>query len=247
VHFAYDEAEVISGAGFEVESGDAVCIVGPNGGGKTTLLRLILGLLKPDSGSIRVFGRAPEAARRRVGYVPQYVDLDLLFPITAIEVVLMGRLGRRLGGSYSRADREAAAAALDELGMADLADRSFAGLSVGQRQRVFIARALCSEPDLLLLDEPTANVDAFVEERLYGTLARLRERMTIMMISHDLAFVSSIFEKVICVHRTVAVHPTSDITDATLRELYGEEFRLVRHDHGELRAMARTQREGESD
>ena len=230
VSFSYGFSSVLRDSSLEVAAGEAVCVVGPNGGGKTTLFRLILGLLRPDSGQIRVFGLPPERARGRIGYVPQLLDFDPHFPISAIEVVLMGRLDRRIGGPYSAADREAAMGALAGLGLSEIARRPFDALSVGQRQRVLIARALCSEPDLLLLDEPTANVDAIVEEKLYAILEELRSRMTIMMISHDLAFVHGLFDRVACVHGTVVVHPTAEVSDETIRKIYGGEMRLVRHD-----------------
>ena len=230
VSFSYGPAAVLRDSSFEVCEGEAICVVGPNGGGKTTLFRLILGLLRPDAGEVRVFGLPPERARGRIGYVPQRLDYDPHFPISAIEVVLMGRLGRRVGGPYSAVDREAAIEALTGLGLGEIAARPFDALSAGQRQRVLIARALCSEPELLLLDEPTANVDALVEEKLYAILEELRTRMTIMMISHDLAFVHGLFNRVVCVQGTVVVHPTAEVSDATIRKIYGGDMRLVRHD-----------------
>jgi zinc transport system ATP-binding protein len=232
VWFGYGSEPVIAGATFSVGEREAVCVVGPNGGGKTTLFKLILGLQRPDSGEVRVFGLTPERARRRIGYVPQSVSFDPQFPVTALEVVLMGRLAGRPAGPYSKTDRGVALGALADIGLAELADHPFSELSMGQRQRVLIARALSTKPDLLLLDEPTANIDAAVEEKIYALLDKLRERMTIMMISHDLAFVASIFKRVVCVHRTVAVHPTEDVTDDKLRRIYGADFRMVRHDVG---------------
>ena len=231
VSFAYDGVSVLEDVNLRIPARELACVLGPNGGGKTTLLRLILGLAEPDRGTVRVLGRAPARARRRVGYMPQYARFDPKFPIAVMDVVLMGRLERHLGGPYSRADREVARLALAHVALAELADRPFDRLSGGQRQRVLIARALACEPELLLLDEPTAGLDVAVEERFFDVLARLNETMTILLVSHEVGFVSEHMESVICVNRRVNVHPTSDITGEVIRELYGSDVRLVRHDH----------------
>ncbi|NQU06192.1 MAG: ATP-binding cassette domain-containing protein, partial [Calditrichaeota bacterium] len=157
---------------------------------------------------------------------------DPHFPITTMDIVLMGRLGSSLSGQYSKVDRKIATEALTEMGLAESADSSFASLSGGQRQRVLIARALASKPELLLLDEPTANVDVEGEARLTEIIQNLSQRMTILMVSHDLRFASDIVRSVICVNRHVAVHPTTEITDETIRSMYGENIRLIRHDLG---------------
>lgn len=151
--FGFDSLLVLEKVDLTIPKGDFVSMVGPNGGGKTTLLRLILGLLRPERGTVRVFGKPPAEARRLIGYMPQYAHLDPRFPVRVLDVALMGCLGRHLG-PFSRADRARAREALGEVGLADYAKRSFSALSGGQRQRVLIARALACEPRLLLLDEP---------------------------------------------------------------------------------------------
>jgi len=230
--FSYDGERVIEDADLVVERGEFATVVGPNGGGKTTLLKLILGLLQPDSGSVEVFGMRPELARARMGYVPQRSHTDMSFPATVLDVVLMGRLGktRRLGG-YTKADREAASRALADVEISELALRPFSQVSGGQRQRTLIARALASEPDLLLLDEPTANLDVAMEKELYRVLLSLRDRLTILLVSHDLAFVSRYTDKVACVNRSVVMHTTSEVTPEQINRLYGRDVRFVRHDH----------------
>jgi zinc transport system ATP-binding protein len=213
-----------------------VCIVGPNGGGKTTLVKLILGLLEPSVGEIRVFGKPPKTARSRIGYMPQHLLYDPLFPVTVSDIVLMGRLRngglRGFFGWPDALDRETASEVLRQVGMEDFSRRPFSSLSGGQRQRVLIARALAGRPDLLLLDEPTSNVDTLVEAQLLELLGKLNERMTIMMVTHDLGFVSEMVEKVVCVNRRVAVHPTNDISGEIIHDIYGGHVRMVRHDGG---------------
>jgi zinc transport system ATP-binding protein len=233
VSFSYDGATVLEDATFSIEDRDFVCLVGPNGGGKTTLLKIMLGLLAPTSGRVTIFGDRPELARGRIGYMPQHTQVDPRFPVTAADVVLMGRLGRaETLGPYRRLQRHAAWRALEAVGLADMRNRPFGSLSGGQRQRVLIARALATEPELLLLDEPTANLDAHVEQELYELMRGLNASLTIVMVSHDLGFVSEFVQRVVCVKRKVIVHPTSEITGEVIKQIYGGSVRMVRHDHG---------------
>jgi zinc transport system ATP-binding protein len=232
VRFAYDGLSVVEDATFTVADGDFLSVIGPNGAGKTTLAKLLLGLLEPQSGRIRVFGKSPQAARSGLGYVPQYAQFDPAFPVTVMDVALMGRLRPGIG-PYRREDRRAARAALAEVGLEELEGRPFAALSGGQRQRVLIARALAADPRLLILDEPTANVDAAVESRLTTLLGGLNERMTIILITHDLGFVSDMVQHVVCVNRWVKVHPTEEVTPQMITGLYGGNVRIVRHDKTE--------------
>jgi zinc transport system ATP-binding protein len=243
VRFAYDGLSVVEDATFTVADGDFLSVIGPNGAGKTTLAKLLLGLLEPQAGRIRVFGKSPQAARSELGYVPQYAQFDPAFPVTVMDVALMGRLGPGIG-PYRREDRRAARAALAEVGLEELEGRPFAALSGGQRQRVLIARALAGSPRLLLLDEPTANVDAAVESRLSTLLERLNERMTIILITHDLGFVSDMVQHVVCVNRWVKVHPTEEVTPEMITGLYGGNVRIVRHDKTEHTHAAEGQRHG---
>jgi zinc transport system ATP-binding protein len=233
VTFSYDGRNpVLEAVSLEVEALDFACVIGPNGGGKTTLLKLVLGLLQPSSGAIRVFGRSPVRARPRIGSMPQHATTDPRFPIQVLEVVLMGRFGRRpVVGGFSPADREAAVRALDRVGLSGLERRPFSDLSGGQRQRVLLARALAADPELLLLDEPAAGLDQKVEQDFFSLLEELNRDTTVVLVSHDLGFVSSFVRTVICVHRTVDVHPTSELDGSAIHRLYGGEVRLVHHDH----------------
>jgi zinc transport system ATP-binding protein len=230
VSFSYNGFSAIKDASFRVENGDFVSIIGPNGGGKTTLIKLMLGLIRPSRGKISIFGRPPENVRTRIGYMPQHARLDPDFPVSVINVAIMGCLHKNTGGHYSKPEKQAAHAALAEVGLQHLSGRSFSELSGGQRQRVLIARALMCKPDILLLDEPTANIDAEVEEKLHQLLGKLNERMTIIVATHDLGFVSKLVKSVVCVNRTVVSHPTSEINGKVIQEIYDRDLRLVRHD-----------------
>jgi zinc transport system ATP-binding protein len=232
--FSYPHTPALEDVSFTIARGDFVGMVGPNGGGKTTLLRLILGLLAPARGTVRVFGRPPVEARRRVGYMPQRAELDPQFPMRANDVVLMGRLGRRRLGWFTRADRAQAAAALREVGMTDYARRSFANLSGGQRQRVLIARALACDPELLLLDEPTASLDPAAQDDINELLHRLNERLTVVLVSHDVGFVARHVKTVVCVNRQVVVHTAQEVTGESIRDLYGHDVQWVEHRHSHL-------------
>lgn len=231
LNFAYGSVSVLEQANLSIGDREFVSVVGPNGGGKTTLLKILLGLEEAQSGSVSVFGEPPTTGRKWIGYLPQHTHLDSKFPVTAIDVVLMGLLGKTRGfGFYTKSDHHAAREMLARVGLKDLNNRPLAALSGGQRQRVLIARALVSEPKLLLLDEPTSSLDDYVERELYDLLKELNKELTIMVVSHDIRFVSSYVEKVICVNRQVHVHPTSDIDENIIHTMYGEQIAMVRHD-----------------
>jgi len=229
--FSYDGRMILEDVLLEIYHKDSVCIVGPNGGGKSTLVKLIIGLLSPGQGTIEVLGKSPQLSRLKVGYVPQYVNYDPLFPISVRDVVRMGRLGGAFWGRYSREDNRVAAAVLEEMGLADYSSRRFSALSGGQRQRVLIARALASGGDMLILDEPTANIDPHTEEHLFEILADLNKRLTILLVTHDVGFASHFFKRVVCVNRRVVIHPTSALTGELISEMYGSDLHLIRHDH----------------
>ncbi len=206
-------------------------MIGPNGGGKTTLIKLILGLLTPNKGAVRIYGKCPQEQVKRIGYVPQYTLYDPNFPISVYEVVCMGRLGCSRKNRYTDKDRQKTMNALESVGIENLANRPFASLSGGQRQRTLIARALAPEGDILILDEPTSNIDHRSEQQLFKLLAILNQRMTIIMITHEVGFASSFFTRVICVNNKVAIHPTSELTGELIRNMYGDDLRMIRHDH----------------
>ncbi len=225
VSFGYEAGRsVFKHIDFSVAAGDTVCLVGPNGGGKSTLFKLLLGTEKPDSGTIRICGRySPAEARPLIGFVPQYFRLDDRFPITAGEVVLTGTLKRGWKLFYSAEDRRKAEQALADVGMEGTAKTSFATLSGGQRQRILIARALVAEPEILLLDEPLSNQDPVAREKLFELLRRFRRKLTILMVSHERKVVSDIFDYALCVeHHALRVHnmlATAELSSLELKQV----------------------------
>ncbi|MGD2099198.1 MAG: ABC transporter ATP-binding protein [Desulfobacterales bacterium] len=218
VSFAYNAEPVLQDVNLEIRQGNFVAMIGPNGGGKTTLLKLILGLLKPDKGTIRVTGRSTQEASACIGYVPQDVHVNSSFPITALDVVLMGKLEPKK--RWAHTNRKEAMAALERMEMAHLARRKIGELSSGQCQRVFIARALVTQPQLLLLDEPTASIDTKGQAEFFEMLRDLNRDVTIVVVSHDLLAVSRHVKSVACVNRVLHYHNQAEITGEMLETMY---------------------------
>lgn len=221
VYFSYGDVPVLTDVTFDVAAGDFVGIIGPNGGGKTTLLKLLMGFLTPDSGSIRLFGKGPEETRDRVGYVPQNLRYDREFPISVTEVVLSGLLSHLPWyGRFSGKDKVAAMEALDKVGMLPFKDRHIGALSGGQMQRVLIARALVSQPQLLLLDEPTANVDPQAQTDILAILKALSGDVTILMVTHDLRESINVVERIIIVQNAVTTYASKEVCEHFALGLY---------------------------
>jgi zinc transport system ATP-binding protein len=219
--FSYNGEAVLEDIDLEVHPKDFIAMIGPNGGGKTTLLKLILGLLHPDKGTVRVTGQAATKASTSIGYVPQDVHVNRNFPITAMDVVLMGKLGHtRRWTRTSAANRRDALDALDRMDMADHAEKKIGTLSGGQCQRVFIARALVTLPKLLLLDEPTASIDTKGQADFYALLKELNREIPILVVSHDLLVVSRYIKSVACVNRRLHYHDQAEITGEMLETMY---------------------------
>ncbi|MGM0490110.1 MAG: metal ABC transporter ATP-binding protein [Planctomycetota bacterium] len=214
----------------EVWPSDFLAIIGPNGGGKTTLLKLILGLLRPRNGTVKVLGDSPTRVRHRIGYVPQQTTIDLSVPANVLDVVLTGRLHRSSWGPWFR--RRHVEAALESLRVtetADLARRRFGTLSGGQRQRVLIARALAADAELLLLDEPTTGIDVHMERSMTDLLHRLNEQVPLVIVSHDVSFVSRHLKRVACLNRQLTVHAADEISYDMMAGMYHENMHAVRH------------------
>jgi zinc transport system ATP-binding protein len=227
--YSFNGRPVLREVSLQVRQGEFLAMIGPNGGGKTTLLKLMLGLLKPDRGSIRVFGLPPRKAAHRIGYVPQDVHINKDFPISAMDVVLMGRIKSGRGWRRtSRSDRVLAHKALDGLEMGPYCDRRIGKLSGGQLQRVFIARAMATEPEILFLDEPTASVDSQGQAEFYELLKQLNRSVTIVMVSHDLMMLHHDVQSVACVNQNLHYHNEAEITDDML-DMYACPVELLAH------------------
>lgn len=206
-------------------------IIGPNGGGKTTLLKVILGLIRPDSGTVRVMGGTSHAMRAHLGYVPQFRTFDFQFPISVEDMVVSGRLGH-LEGPFrrlSRKDRDAADEAMETMEITHLRDRPIHDISGGERQRAIIARALAGRPSVLLLDEPTVYVDSPTAVRFYDILSRLRETMTIVLVTHDITALSPDVTHISCVNRRLFTHHDNQITEDMIQGAYHCPVDLIAH------------------
>ncbi len=206
VSFSYECSPILKNVTLTIQNGEFVGIFGPNGGGKTTLLKILMGFLQPDQGSVLLWDLPPTQARSYIGYVPQISKVDRQFPITVEEVVQMGQLSSlNFFGILSKAAKERSLDALEKVSMLPYKDAAFGQLSGGQAQRVLIARALASDARLLLLDEPTASVDPHAEQEILSLLFSLKGKLTILMVTHDLQTILQKTEKLLCVHREV--HP----------------------------------------
>lgn len=229
VSFTYAGVDVLRDVSFDFHEGDFVGIIGPNAGGKTTLLKLILGLLRPDSGSIRVLGVSPNEARGLVGYVPQYAHFDRSFPIRVRTAVTMGTLGR--GRMRDKVANDAVDRALEQVELHEVADRQMGSLSGGQLQRALIARALVTEPKLLLLDEPTASLDTRIGRSVYELLEELAEKITIVLVSHDIGVISRHVRTIACLNVEMHYHHSKHLTPEMIEAAYGCPVDLVAHGH----------------
>ena len=205
--FKYQKTEVLENVNLTIKDDDFLAIIGPNGGGKSTLLKLILGLLPLQSGTIE-----KNIENNQVGYVPQNTNLNIDFPITALEVVLMGHISskKRLFG-YSKDEISCALESLTQVGMKDFANKKIGDLSGGQRQRVFIARALCSNPKIMLLDEPTASIDVKGQQEIYELLRELNKTICIVVVSHDLSILLNYAKNVAHVNRGLVYHSLAEV------------------------------------
>jgi len=216
VSFSYEKTLVLQNVDFSAKQGEFIAIFGPNGGGKTTLLKLLLGFLKPSSGSVHLACRQEE-----IGYVPQSAQFDKQFPISVLEVVLQGCLSELSPWGFFRAkSKKKAREALARVGAADLEKQAFGTLSGGQAQRVLIARAIVSHPKLLLLDEPTASIDVEAEAAIYDLLKDLHKSMTILMVTHDLQAVVGRVERLLCIQRRLTSFSPAQVCEHFAMGLY---------------------------
>lgn len=237
VTFRYGSTAALEHVSLGIEPGVFVGLIGPNGGGKSTLLRLVLGLERPESGSVRVFGEDPTTGaswRRKVGHVPQQQEFTTQFPVTAEQVVSMGLLARGLSELPKAQRDEKTRHALERVGMLPHANRTWRTLSGGQKQRILIARALVHEPELLLFDEPTVGVDAHGQDQLNQWLTEWRKErtLTVVLVSHDIGAISPICDRLACLNVGLHFHDRPEnLSSEDLEKVYGCPAKLVFHDH----------------
>ncbi len=216
--YSHRGVDILHDINFRVYQGDFISIIGPNGGGKTSLLKIILGIWKPSRGSVTVKGHSPSLHEMAIGYVPQHVNHNLSFPATALDVVMMGHYNpkKRFVRNGTAAKKKEAREVMERLGVGEFADRKIAALSGGQRQRVLIARALIANPELLVLDEPTASIDTKGQTEFYELLRELNKELTILMVSHDLMIVASYAKSIACLNRRMHYHQSFDSSSEVL-------------------------------
>ncbi len=233
VSFNYGLVSVLEDISLRIHEDEFIGIIGPNASGKSTLLKLILGLLKPDQGTIKISNKKCQHAKNHIGYVPQHVNFSRDFPVTVEEAVLMGHItSSSLFFKFSKSEIASAEKAMQKLEIENIAKRQIGSLSGGQLQRVLIARALVCQPNILILDEPTSNVDMRVEEDIFALLKNYSEHMTIIVVSHDIAFISGYVDRVACLNHTLVCHDTESISGKMIEELYDAPVKMIHHHHG---------------
>ncbi|MFO7736131.1 MAG: ABC transporter ATP-binding protein [bacterium] len=234
VSFSYDKKhDIVENISFSLEDREFMAVVGPNGGGKTTLLKLALGILKPDCGKVKLLGEKPEKSRHRTGYVPQIVNFDNLFPISVKDVVLTGLLkANSFFPFYSEEEIVRAIEVLDEVELSSQAEKRFGDLSGGQKQRALIARSIVNNPQVLFLDEPVASVDPAMEKNIYSMLTRLNEKMAVVMISHDISVMPRYVSRIGCINRQMIIHESKEAVAHSLSEDFDKGVNFIHHKCG---------------
>lgn len=239
VSFGYNNHLILDNISFAIKNGEYLGIIGPNGGGKTTLIKIILGLLKPSGGSLKIFGTDSEIFKERalIGYVPQRVSQNIFqFPATVEEVVKSGRTARvGILKKFGKKDLDAVKKSMEVAGVAKYKKSLLSDLSGGERQRVFIARALAGEPKILILDEPSVGVDLPAQEKFYTFIKKLNQnyKLTIIFVSHDIDVVANEVKSLLCLNKNLVCHgdPKKFIKEEYLEKLYGKEVKFVLHGH----------------
>ncbi len=231
VSYSYGKNRVLDNVNLSLARGDFLALIGPNGGGKTTLIRLILGVLSPDCGTIQLFGKLANEVRALAGYIPQEVSSNVSFPISVMDAVLMGLSHKRgMFRPYTVEDREQVGEILLELNLFNLADRQIGELSGGQRQKVLLARALVARPLILFLDEPTASIDSTGQNEIYEYLKKLNDAgTTIILATHNIGAISTYIKSIACVNKYFHFHPDGIIDEEMLQDAFGCPVDLIAH------------------
>lgn len=241
IYYSYEDKSVLQDVNLELERGVFMGMVGPNGGGKTTLIKIMLGMLKPDSGSVSLFGKPMDRFKdwTKIGFVSQKSNsFNKGFPATVREVVSMG-LAAKVGylKFFNKHHKEKVMHAIRQVGMEEYADASIGNLSGGQQQRVFIARALVNDPELLILDEPTVGVDYQNVRRFYDLLHQLNQndQITLLLVTHDTGAMTEHATDIVCLNKELHFHGEPEkytsLTEADLSRIYGHPVHVVKHDH----------------
>lgn len=225
VNLSFDKSQVLIDINLDVPEKEFLGIIGPNGGGKSTLLKTLLGLLTPNSGKVEIFGKPVKENRKLLGYVPQYSNFPKDYPISVKEVIQMGRLGNK----NSKSSAKKISDLLDQVGLGGFEKRTVTELSGGEKQRVLIARALATEPKILLLDEPTASIDIKAGQNFYDLMHQLNEEMTIVLVSHDIGAISQYVKKIACLNKTLVYHDSKEISKEMLESTYQCPVDLIAH------------------
>ena len=245
IHFSYNKQKILKDIDLEIEDKTFLGIIGPNGGGKTTLLKIISGLVKPDKGQVKIYGK--KDGSNLVGYVPQTTRFDYDFPVDVKDVILMGRLEKKIKPfyKYDKKDYKKVNSVIDQLKLGEVAKKQIGQLSGGQLQKVLIARALVSDPDILLLDEPTASIDASLTNVIYSLLNELNKEMTVIVVTHNMAAVSSYFDSIACLNKNLYYHNNTKINEEMVNKVYGCPIDLIAH--GVPHRVLATHEEGDLD
>ena len=227
----YDRTCAVDDVSFNVGDKEYLGIVGPNGSGKSTLLKAIIGLVPINKGSVKIYGQDVSVGRSLIGYVPQFSEVDKKFPITVAEVVLSGTLKKGVSffHHYTQSDQALVAELLDKVDLSELSQRQISELSGGEFQKMLIARALATKPRILLLDEPTASVDASSRSNIYELLAELNKKMTIILVTHDMMAISSQVHSLACMNQSLIYHGKPELSQGIVNKLYGCPVDLIAH------------------
>lgn len=228
VSFSYNRIPVLSGINLDIMEKDIMAIIGPNGGGKTTLLKIMLGLLRPSGGSVLILGKKPQKGRKEIGYLQQNPEIDMGFPVSVFSAVLMGRYKGPLK-RYDSSDKAAVEEALDLVGMKKFGRRHISMLSGGQLQRVLIARAIARKPKLLLMDEPLSNIDAGTQDSIYELFLKLGKEMSVVFVTHDIGAISTYVQKVACLNQKLYYHGPKEGSLGKLEDAYGCPIEMITH------------------
>lgn len=232
VSFSYNNLLVLENISLKINKGEFIGIIGPNASGKSTLLKLILGLYKPDRGQIKVLNKSACDHTGDIGYVPQYHTFQRHFPFAAHDVVMTGHIKpKSYFTGYSKEEKQETNSILEILEIDNIAKQQISELSGGQLQRMLIARALVSKPKILILDEPTANIDIKMGKDIFALLKNYDENITIIIVSHDIAFISVYVDRVACLNKKLVCHTTDSIDGETIKKLYTSQIKMINHEH----------------